>query len=283
MNLLSSFDEMPWYWASMLVIFLASVCAAAGLFIVRLLTTPSALRKDQEIASYSLNTIALLYCVIVGFVVIRVQERHSNVRDVTVREANLLLNLYYSSCDVFPSTTSINIKNRIAEYAEHVIDKEWPLMVKGEDLSLAFPETVHHLWMTYDDIDPKDNGQMARYSECLSRLNDLTEARFGRLSNVGSSEGAFMWTVLIYGGILVIIYSCLFAPNSLTEHLFQLIFTTSFIALVLLLIYSLDTPYTGPTAITPKPFEHVLELIDSKHRPFKISDKIQDTTLSQLK
>lgn len=270
MNFLVSFSEMPWHWASMMVILLASVCAASGLFIVRWLTNPKTLRKDQEIASYSLNTIALLYCVIVGFVVIRVQERHSNVNDVTIREANLLLNLYYSSCDVFPSDLRVSIKDRIAEYAEHVINKEWPLMIKGEDLSLAFPETVHHLWMTYDDIDPKGNGQMARYSECLSRLNDLTEARFGRLSNVGSSEGAFMWTVLIYGGILVIMYSCLFASNSLIEHLFQLIFTTSFIALVLLLIYSLDTPYTGPTAITPKPFEHVLELIDSKHRPLKI-------------
>lgn len=262
-------SDIPWYWAAMLVIFLASVVAVGGLLIIRRLTNPKNLRKDQEIASYSLNTIALLYCVIVGFVVIRVQERHAHIKDGTVREANLLLNLYYSSCDVFSIELCAKIKNAITEYAHHVIEKEWPHMVKGEDISLAFPQSVHLLWMVYDEIEPKDNGQAARYAESLSRLNDLTEARFVRLSNVGTSEGAFMWTVLIYGGLLVTIYSCLFASNSLTEHLSQLIFTTSFIALVLLLIYSLDSPYSGPTAISSKPFEHVLELIDSKHRPVK--------------
>lgn len=263
------FSEMPWYWMAVIVISISSFGAAGGLFIVRWLTNPKILRKDQEIVSYSLNTIALLYCVIVGFVVIRVQQRHSEVRDVSVREANLLLNLYYSSCEVFSPDMCKNIKERISDYTQHVIEREWPLMIKGEDISLAFPKSVHLLWMTYDDINPENFGQMARYSESLSRLNDLTEARFGRLSNVGRSEGTFMWTVLIYGGILVIVYSCLFASTSLSEHLFQLVFTTSFIALVLLLIYSLDSPYSGPTAITPKPFEHVLELIDPKHRPLK--------------
>lgn len=267
MNSLIFFSEIQWYWASMAAVFLASIGAACGLLVVRWLTNPNLLRKDQEIASYSLNTIALLYCVIVGFVVIRVQERHTQVKDLNVKEANLLLNLYYSSCDVFSPGICSSIKNSISEYTQHVIEKEWPLMVKGEDLSLAFPESVHLLWITYDRINPEGNGQMARYAESLSKLNDLTEARFGRLSNAGRSEGYFMWTVLIYGGALVIIYSCLFASSSLVEHLFQLTFTTSFIVLVLLLVYSLDTPYSGPTAITPKPFEHVLELIDSKHRP----------------
>ena len=269
MDSLFSFSQLSWYWTALVVILLASICSAGGLFIIRMITNPNLLRKDHAIASYSLNTIALLYCVIVGFVVMRVQERHTQIKDITVSEANLLLNLYYSSCDAFPSDVSANIKQQITNYIEHAVKIEWPLMVRGEDLSLAFPTTVHNLWMAYDEIDPKDNGQMARYSECLSRLNDLTEARFGRLHNVGRSEGAFMWTVLIYGGLLVIIYSCLFVPNSLSEHLFQLVFTTSFLSLVLLLIYSLDTPYTGPTAISSKPFEHAFELINEKHQNLK--------------
>ncbi len=259
------FSILPWYWIALLAILLTSVIAVGGLLLVRRMINPQTLRTDQEIASYALNTIALLYCVIVGFVVIRVQERHTVVKDITIKEANVLLNLYYSSCDVFPPDACGSIRKSIREYAKDVIDKEWPLMVEGKDITLSFPKSVHMLWKTYDRIDPQGNGQMARYQESLSRLNELTEARFGRLSSIGRSEGTFMWTVLIYGGILVIVSSYLFASSCLAEHTIQLVFISSFISLVLLLIYSLDSPYVGPTAITSKPFEHVLELVDPKH------------------
>lgn len=260
----SLLSAMPWYWAALVVIFSTSLVVVGGLYLVRRLTDQKMLRLDQEVASYSLNTIALLYCVIVGFVVIRVQERHNFVKDTVEKEANLLLNLYYSSCDIFSDEVCADIRENVKGYAKNVLEKEWPLMMRGEDITLAFPKGVHLLWETYDKINPQNNGQMARYQESLHRLNELTEARFGRLSNVDCSEGSFMWTVLIYGGILVIFCSYLFVPKSFVEHLLQLVFTTSFIALVLLLVYSLDCPYIGPSAIEPKPFERVLELIEFK-------------------
>jgi hypothetical protein len=263
---LSLFSLLPWYWVAVILVLLTSSVAIIGYLLFRSFANENTLRKNQQVASYALNTIALLYCVIVGFVVIRVQERHSLVKDIVVKEANLLLNLYYSSCDVFPNHVCSEIRQRIGDYAHDVIDKEWPLMMQGKDITLSFPRSVHMLWMTYDKINPESSSQAARYHESLSRLNKLSEARFSRLSNVGRSEGAFMWTVLIYGGILVIFTSYLFVSTSLTEHLLHLFIITSFTAMVLFLISSLDSPYIGPTAITPKPFEHVLELIDSKHR-----------------
>ncbi len=257
---------LPWYLIALIAICLTSFFALGIFLLFRKLINPTVLQKNQEIASYALNTIALLYCVIVGFVVIRVQERNSTVRDNTVKEANVLLNLYYASCDVFSADVSSKIREAIRIYAKDVTEKEWPRMVNNEDLTLLYPRSVHNLWITYDKIDPHGRGQAARYHESLSRLNDLSRARFTRLSNVGRGEGAFMWTVLIYGGILVIISSYLFVSTSVLEHMLHLFFISSFIVLVLLLIYSLDTPFAGPTAISPKPFEHVLELIDEKHR-----------------
>lgn len=255
---------MPWYWSALIAIAVISLIVVGGLYLVRKLTNQQTLRLGQEAASYSLNTIALLYCVIVGFVVIRVQERHNFVKDNVEREANLLVNLYYNSCDVFNHDICLKIQKNVKSYAENVLRDEWPLMVQGTDIALAFPEGIHNLWEIYDKFDPRNNGQMARYQESLHRLNELTEARFARLNNVGCSEGAFMWTVLIYGGILVILCSYLFVPTSFGEHLLQLVFTTSFIVLVLLFVYSLDCPYVGPSAIQSKPFEQVLELIESR-------------------
>ncbi|MBS0634923.1 MAG: DUF4239 domain-containing protein [Verrucomicrobia bacterium] len=259
-------NSIPWHITALIAIGVASFFAIGCFLLFRKLINPNVLRKNQEIASYALNTIALLYCVIVGFVVIRVQERNSTVRDHTVKEANLLLNLYYASCDVFSHEISCRIREEIRLYATDVINREWPKMANCEDLTMEYPKSVHNLWATYDKINPQGRGQAARYSESLSRLNDLSRARFGRLSNVDRSEGAFMWTVLIYGGILVVISSYLFVSTSVLEHMLHLFFISSFIVLVLLLIYSLDTPFAGPTAISPKPFEHVLELIDEKHR-----------------
>lgn len=262
----SFWNVLPWYSVTIFWMLAISALAAGGFLLFRRLANPHVLKKNQEIASYALNAIALLYCVIVGFVVIRVQDRNSSLKDTVAKEANLLLNLYYSSCDVFAPDVCDRIRASICTYTNDVITKEWPLMVEGKDITLAFPKSMHKLWIVYDNITPEGAGQKARYNEAMYRLNKLSEARFIRLSNVGRSEGLFMWSVLIYGGILVIVSSYLFASTSIVEHLAQLIFITSFTVLVLLLIYSLDTPYMGPTAITPMPFEHVLELIDIKHR-----------------
>ena len=263
---MTNINLIPWYWIVVGIIFLTTLLVVVGLLLVRRFANQKILRKDQAIASYALNTIALMYCVIMGFVVIKVQERHAYVRDTVTKEANLLLNLYYSSCEVFPPKVCADIRTSVQQYARDVVYNEWPMMVEGKDLALAFPSSVQGLWKVFDSISPEDQGQLARYQESLSKLNELTEARFERQSNVERNESAFMWAVLIYGGVLVVVSSFLFASSSLLEHMFQLIFISSFISLVLLLIYFLDSPYTGPTAIHSTPFEKVLDIIEMKHK-----------------
>ena len=65
---------MAWQATFGIIIIAAISITTIAFLCIRRLTDQSVLRKDQEVASYLLNTMALFYCLLLGLVVIDVQE-----------------------------------------------------------------------------------------------------------------------------------------------------------------------------------------------------------------
>lgn len=255
------FHILPWNITLTLLITLAVALAVAVFCLIRKYTDQALLRQDHEVASYNLNIIALFYCLLISLVVIDVQDDHKDVRDTSIKEASILLNLYTTS-SVLPEIDREDIKQGIRNYISYTLDQEWAMLEAGKDLSLVPPIHAHSLWRIFSDFEPKSYRQLALYQDLLNRMNQLEEARFKRLNSVQGSATPFLWAILIYGGLIVIGCTFVFASKSKTEHIMFIVFNVSFLTLVLLLIYCLDSPFTGPTAIEITPFKQVLEQID---------------------
>lgn len=260
-TLFDFFDAFSWPVTLGILIALAIAIALSAFFLIRRITNQSQLREDQEIASYTLNTIALFYCLLIGLVVIDVQNRHNDVSAAVIKEAAILINLH-RTCNEFPEFDGPKVNKAIRDYAEYILKEEWPLMHQEKNLALLPAIHSHNLWKTLLNMEPLNFKQLALYQDLLDRLDQLTEARFKRLNNVKNSINLFLWNILIYGGIIVIGCSFMFAAQSVVEHVIQISLSVSFLVLVLLLILALDSPFCGPAAISSEPFQLVLERID---------------------
>lgn len=252
---------MSWYLLPALLIVGLVSLSILCFFWIRNVTNQKQLKEDQEIISYALNTISLFYCVLVGLVVIDVQSERDDVQEVIVKEAAILMEMYHTA-NSFDFIKADAVNTAIHQYAITALQTELPLMEKEPDFAHLHYIHTDKLWQALRTIHPADYQQLAVYQKILDNMTQLTDARFKRFSSIGGRTTTFLWVILIYGGILVIACSLMFASKSRLSHAVHLSFNVSLISLILFLIYALDSPFIGPTAVSMTAFEKVIRHID---------------------
>jgi hypothetical protein len=218
----------------------------------------SKIKEDREIISYALNTLSLFYCILIGLVVVDVQSQHNEIQENIVKEAGILLDIHHISKS-FSFFDQDAVKKAIGNYVDRFFSDELPVLKKRKES--GFTSFIHAdpLWSAISQITPRDMKEAAVYQNMLDRLDSLTVARFARFSSADGRTTTFLWVVLLYGGALVLGCSLLFSSKSTLAHLIHLSFNVSLIALILLLIYWLDSPFVGPTQVTYHALHEVLE------------------------
>jgi hypothetical protein len=220
----------------------------------------SKIKEDREIISYALSTLSLFYGVLIGLVVVDVQSQHNAIQDTIDKEAAILLDIHHISRS-FPLFDQNSIGKAIEQYIERLFHEEIPALKKGNSHNLVPFIHTNHLWSAVSEVTPTNYKEHAVYQNMLDRLDSLTEARFARLTATDGRTTTFLWAILLYGGCLVLGCSLLFSSKSPFSHAIHLSFNVSLIALILLLIYSLDSPFVGPTAVSYHSLEEVLKEI----------------------
>lgn len=254
---------MSWYILPVILLLGLIAFSIMAFFWIRKVTNQKQLKEDQEIISYALNTISLFYCVLVGLVVIDVQGERDDVQETVVKEAAILMEIYHTanSFDFIPKN---NVNNAIRQYAKTALKTELPLMRQGVDMASLHYIHADELWKAMRIIHPKDYQQLAVYQKMLDNMTQLTDTRFERFSSSEGRTTTFLWVILIYGGILVVACSLMFASKSRLSHALHLSFNVSLISLILFLIYALDSPFAGPTSVSMEAFEKVIRQIDAE-------------------
>jgi len=252
--------SMPWYLNTAII--MALVIAATIFFFyfgnkaVRRIQTDD----ERETISISLHFLSLFYAVFVVLVFIDVQTQHDQIQDNVVKEASILMDLHHIT-DAQPLFAKTDITKAIRNYADDVIHRESALMRAGDDAALVPFIHPTSIWNAVSSANPESYKDLAIYENVLCRLNELTDARFQRFTSVDGRTTPFIWTVLIYGGVLVVASLLMLSAQSSTSNLLLVSFTVSMLVLVLMLIFSLDKPFCGSTAVPLKAFEEVLQHI----------------------
>lgn len=255
------FNSIPWFVNVALIIGVVIVFTAIFFFSVRKLivgTIHPSPGDEQRATSFSLNTLALMYSVFVVLVFVDIQSQHNHVQDVIIQEAAILTDLYHTS-EAYPQFKLTNLKDEIHQYAADVLYKELPLMKEGKDYALVPFVHPRGLWKLFSTINPTDYKESALYNTMLQRLGELTNTRFQRFTSVDGRTTPFVWTVLIYGALILIASSVMFSSQPKTVNLVLLSFNVSMLALLLLLIYSLDNPFNDSTQVSLNVFKEILQ------------------------
>lgn len=254
-------NNVPWYVLAALIIGGTVGLSLCGLLWVRKRVGVATLKQNHDVASTTFGIVGLIYGVLLGFIVVNVHERYTEVSKIVDTEANLLLNLYRDA-EVFPPQTRDDIRLHIRKYVEYAVINEWPKLRLNETISMQPPLSVYKLWHSFYKFVPSNVQEQIWYDSSVSKLNDFSAARISRLFDSHQSQGVMMWTLLIAGGAITIFFMYFFGAANLKSHMIMTALLSGCIAFMLFLIFTLDAVYSGGARVEPTSLIDVMEGFD---------------------
>ena len=155
-----------------------------------------------------------------------------------------------------PTTDAIRPKLR--DYMQSVLDKDWPAMRRGHDVSDAQP-ALGSLNRAVLTLTPNDLGDRAQlFPEMAKYLDVINDSRQARMDAVHVGLPAVLWeTTAILCTILIVLSALIDVPARLVAlggHAVA-------IGVLIALTFAVDQPHRGSVSTSPAPIERVLDLV----------------------
>jgi len=256
-SILYELEKLPWIASVMLLIYAFFVLALICIYIMRKKVNATHLKGHHDVSGFVFTNLGVLYSVLLGFTVVNVQQRFDQITSTVKTEAAYLAELYRDA-EAFSEKDKQAIQSALVSYTKSIIEDEWEVLSEGK----AHPTTVQKLndvWHAYYNVDLKTRKEEILYAESISQLNKLINTRLTRLLGGQESLNDEMWTLLIFGGIVIVSFICIFAFEALWLHLLLACILAATTAFLLFLIYTLDTTFSGEIKIAPTALQEVLQ------------------------
>jgi len=209
------------------------------------------LAKGAEEGFKLFTSITLL---LIAFSLVRVQGDHRNVEDLVSREAALIFKLNRSLA-AFGGPFAIELQTDLKDYANAVVDDEWPLMAKNERSNQA-SNVLTDLTQGIRLLDPKNSVQQMARAEIVTTLNQLSDVREARLSAARLKLPPYLWDALTVSVILLIIFGWL--QNPLPKMVAYVGGVTIGVSILFTLVFALEGLFVGESQVTPAAIVHIL-------------------------
>jgi hypothetical protein len=243
---------------------LASALAVAGLLAVRRSPRFHKYLGENDVPGILFGGIGVLYGALLGFVVFGTWESYDGAEQAVTVEAAQLVTVYRDS-QTFPQSLETQIQAALRKYANDVMATEW---AGHGNLALhATPDALNSVWDLYRQYRPTDPVDQDRLQNADEHLHQLELQRHLRhLSGEQTLPGIF-WPVLIVGSAVLIVFSYFFVVERLRVQVVMTALVAGMLSLVLFLVYSLNSPFTGPVPVSQQPLQHALAQFDAIDLP----------------
>jgi Protein of unknown function (DUF4239) len=243
---LSVFDDV-------LVILICTSGAMLLLWLLQRLWPYSERRNHNDIIGWQVSVLGTTYAVIVGFMLYAVWTTFQLAEVNAENEANCLVNVYRIA-DGLPAAQRVQVQQLAREYANEVIDQEWPAMNRGE-ASFSARATIENLYIVVMQAKPATFAEQSSMNLALSEIASLTEHRRVRELGSQSKLPTILWVVLLVGGLITTVSACLFGTENFKLHALQVFSLTLLVSLALVAIGDIDRPYQGAVRVSTRGFE----------------------------
>lgn len=246
---MENFLNLPWVVSGTLYVLFWIAASLLGLKIADKWVNPNIRKKCHDVVGFTFGIVGVIYAVLLGFIVVSVNDRFNQIQKNFVSEAAVMLQLYRDA-EVFPPEDRDRVRAQIKSYAELVYQEEWGLMARQEESENAYDHLLT-LWREYYKIEPKTERELAWFQESLQKMNELAEARVIRLFNTTQSLSGLMWTMLVAGAVITIAFMYFFSVESGMAHVLLTALLAGVISFMLFLVLSLDTAFSGDVHVEP--------------------------------
>lgn len=206
--------------------------------------------QHNDVIGWQVCVAGTTYAVIIGFMLYAVWTAFEDARGNADAEANALVNISRLA-EPLPAREREQIRTISRTYAEAMVSREWPAMIRGQAPveSKAYTEQLWSVLLR----DPNGPDALVR-DHLLTELTNLTEHRRTRELEFEESLPPILWAVLTGGAILTISSSCLFGTTSARLHSLQVFGLSTLIAMSLMAIAEIDRPFQGSVHVSPNAF-----------------------------
>jgi Protein of unknown function (DUF4239) len=246
----------PTTLAGVVIVLGSALAGVAGLMAV-VRWVPEARRDgDNDVKGVFFGAVAVLYAVLLAFVVVSVWSDFSDAGKATQAEATRASALLRDAT-AFPADDRTRVRRRVLEYVQLVAEDEWKTLASGRPSPVAI-RAYDALWSEYATLRPTGEQAETMYRESIARLNELGENRELRVIASRATVPTPMWILLIAGAVLCVTFAYLFRMESLATHAISVGAIAALVGFVLFLIFAMQRPYAGDVQISADPFRHVL-------------------------
>jgi hypothetical protein len=235
------------------VILASMLLSAIGLVLVRHLVSVEWLKQHRELAGYYFLMIGTLYAVLIAFAIYAVWSQFENAAANLEHEATEVADLSRLAM-VMPREARQAINNTLLEYLNSVTEDEFPAMAEGRSSERTWA-AVQQVWDVYGGLQPESPKLQAYLNESLKHLTSLSDLRRTRLFASRGTVPTVLWTLLSVGGVLLIGFTYLVGHESVWSQCLMTACLTGVLSFSMVLILSLNSPYTGAARVTPQAFK----------------------------
>lgn len=247
--------SMPIFPLAVIVILISAILSIAGLLTVNRFISRQRLKLHNDVAGFIFAALGTTYAVLIAFILVIVWQEFDKTTGYAEQEANCVVDLY-KDCEVFPEPLKSEIRANLKDYVKVVIDEEWGMIGKGQVCTHAW-DIVNNLWTLYCGYNPGTAREQIYLKESLNKLNNFLELRRLRYLESRASLHPFLWFVLIFGGMIMVVFTFFFGTENLKAHIVMAAILSIIISLILLAILAFDYPFTGGVTVSTDSFKQM--------------------------
>lgn len=150
-----------------------------------------------------------------------------------------------------PGPQRTQLQALAGSYADTVITRDWPQMVRGE-----VPEETEaiksEMWDTVISVRAASATEITAQQHALSQLSSLDQHRLTRIRQSSTSLPRVLWCVLLAGGALTIISACTFGAENMKLQTLQVVSFSLLVCLSLVAIADIHPHSMGSSTFAMK-------------------------------
>jgi len=238
------------------LVLLPTAAAMCGPVLIRRRITLEHLVSNNEIAGFKFATVGVMYAVLLAFAVIVVWQKYSEAETAVVQEAGAAATSFRLASG--PEPEAVVTRAALSDYLKLVIKDDFAEMADGKE-SRAVTKALNSLYAAALRLTEAAPRQQATFSELFTQLDLITQARRIRLHAAGGSVPQLLWFVLFVGAFLTVGFTFFFGTENLPAQVLMTGILAANVFTGLLLILSMNYPFSGPVHIGSEPLSSVLE------------------------
>lgn len=237
----------------------AALIVGVAAYVVRRMRSTASMVENNDSAGQVFTIVGGLHAVLIAFVLISLFDAVTDAEESAFREADGLVAAYWAAT-ALGEPVRAEVQGVSMDYANRVIDQEWPRMREGQaDIGDDGWTDLERLRVAVTRAQATESWQNDQKTEAADKLWEVYQARQERLDAATSDKvNTVMWFALVLGSLLSVSLPLLFGGPRLVPHIIIVSILAGTLSLLLYATLQLQNPYGGGAAVEPAAFEAAL-------------------------